>query len=271
MKNIYQRYRYSIILLRELVATDFRLRYQSSFLGYVWSLLRPLFLFAILYTVFVHFLQIGRDIPHWPIALLLGIVLWSFFTEVTSGGLSAITNRGGLMRKINFPKYIVIISGTVSAFINLLLNMVVIAGFMVVNKVEPSWSMLLLPLIITELFIFGLGVAFILGTVNVRFRDVKYIWEIFTRGGFYASAILYPITRISEINEDFAKYLLIFNPVAQTIQDARNAFVSSAIPNLQTLGHSVWLTLIPISMSVIVLIFGALFFRARSPYFAEEI
>ncbi len=270
-KNLFVRYRYSLILLRELVITDFRLRYQASFLGYLWSLLRPLFLFVILYTVFVHFLNIGKDIPHWPVALLLGIVLWNFFAEVTSGGLSAVTNRGGLLRKINFPKYIVIISGTMSAFINLLLNMVVIIVFMAVNKVELSWSMLWFPLIVVELFLFGLGLAFILGTINVKFRDVKYIWEIFIRGAFYASAILYPITRIADVNLVAAKLLLIINPAAQVIQDARHFFISDKIPNLHTIQDNPWLTMVPIIISIAVFIVGALYFRIRSPYFAEEI
>ena len=88
--NSYKKYRYSLILLRELVVTEFKLRYQGSVLGYLWSLLKPLFLFAILYFVFVYFLKIGDNVPHWPIAMLLGIVLWNFFAEVTNNGLNAI-------------------------------------------------------------------------------------------------------------------------------------------------------------------------------------
>src|SRR5262252_6752752 len=93
-------------LLRELVVTDFKLRYQGSALGYLWSLLRPLFLFAILYTVFGYYLKIGNSIEHFPLYLLLGIVLWGFFVESTTQGLTAIVSRGDLIRKVNFPKYI---------------------------------------------------------------------------------------------------------------------------------------------------------------------
>ena len=113
------------ILLRELVVTDFKLRYQGSVLGFAWSLLKPLFLFAILYVVFGLFLRIGGDIPHYPVYLLLGIVLWTFFTEATNQGMSAIVDRGDLIRKINFPKYIVVISCTLSALINLGFNLLV--------------------------------------------------------------------------------------------------------------------------------------------------
>ena len=98
-KKIKDRYTYSLILLRQMVITDFKLRYQGSVLGYVWSLLRPLFMFAILYVVFVKFLRIGGDIPHYPVYLLTGIVLWNFFSEITSNGVSAIVSQGDLLRQ----------------------------------------------------------------------------------------------------------------------------------------------------------------------------
>ncbi|MGK2896606.1 MAG: ABC transporter permease, partial [Candidatus Saccharimonadales bacterium] len=117
--KLYQRYRYSLILLKELVITEFKLRYQGSVLGYLWSLLKPLFLFTILYFVFVFFLRVGSDIPHWPVALLLGIVLWNFFGEITNNGLGSIVGRGDVIRKINFPKYVIVLASSISAFINL--------------------------------------------------------------------------------------------------------------------------------------------------------
>jgi len=256
--------------LRELVATDFRLRYQSSALGYLWSVLRPLFLFAILYTIFSIFLGIGRDIPHWPIALLLGIVLWNFFTEVAGGGLKAIVNRGGLLRKISFPRYIVVVSGTVSAFINLLLNLLVIAVFMIINQVEPSWTMLLLPLVILELFLFSLGLAFFLGALNVKFRDTQYIWEIVQRGMFYASIVLYPATRIADKSVEGAITLLL-SPVAQVIQDARYLLITHKVPTLYSISDNLTLAVVPIGISLVVFVFGALYFRKKSPHFAEDI
>lgn len=112
ISRISERYRYSIILLKELVITEFKLRYQGSILGYFWSLLKPLFLFVILYFVFVHFLRVGSDVPNWPIALLFGIVLWNFFSEITSNGVGAIVGRGDIIRKINFPKYVIVMASS---------------------------------------------------------------------------------------------------------------------------------------------------------------
>ncbi len=100
LKNVFNRR--NRILLKELVITDFKLRYQGSALGYLWSLLKPLMLFAILYVVFVKFLKFGSDIEHFPVYLLLGIVMWNFFIEATFQGMRAIVDRGDLIRKISF-------------------------------------------------------------------------------------------------------------------------------------------------------------------------
>src|SRR6266511_862830 len=122
VKRIRSRYHYSFVLLRQMVITDFKLRYQGSVLGYVWSLLRPLFLFIILYFVFVKFMRIGADIPHFPVYLLLGIVVWNFFAEITSTCIDSIVKQSDIIRKLNFPKYVIILATEVSALINLLLN-----------------------------------------------------------------------------------------------------------------------------------------------------
>lgn len=227
LNNLFSKYRYSLILLRELVITEFKLRYQGSVLGYLWSLLRPLFLFAILYVVFVHFLRIGGDIPHWPVAMLLGIVLWNFFSEVTNNGVTSIVNRGDVIRKINFPKYVIVIAGTISAFINLLLNLIVIAVFLIINQVDLTWLALLTPLYILEIFVFALGLSFLLSALFVKIRDVNYIWEIIMQGLFYASAVIYPLSMVIEKSEKAAQILLI-NPVAQSIQDARYTLINQA-------------------------------------------
>ena len=269
--QLIQKYRYSLILLRELIITEFKLRYQGSALGYLWSLLRPLFLFCILYFVFVYFLKIGSDIPHWPVALLLGIVLWNFFAEVTNNGVTSIVNRGDIIRKINFPKYVIVIAGTISAFINLLLNLIVIAVFMIIGGVDLTWLAVLSPLYIIEIFVFALGLAFILASVFVKIRDINYIWEIIMQGLFYASAVIYPIAMVIEKSETAAKVLLL-NPVAQAIQDLRYVLINQDhTPTLLSLTGSWYVSLIPIVLVIATFIFGALYFKKKSPGFAENV
>ena len=202
------------ILLRELVVTDFKLRYQGSVLGYLWSILKPIFLFIILYIVFDKFLGLGKQVEHYPVYLLVGIVLWNFFSEATVQGLQSIVSRGDLIRKINFPKYIIVISGTISAFINLAINMVVILGFCLVNGVQWSLEGLLVIPLILELYVLSLAVAFFLATINVKYRDIGYLWEIFMQAAFYATPVIYPLQMVMERMPAAAPYLML-NPAAQ--------------------------------------------------------
>lgn len=156
------------VLLAELVRTDFKLRYQGSVLGYAWSLLRPLLLFTILYIVFIKFLHVNYGIPHSPVYLLVGIIFWNFFMEVTSGSLSSIVARGDLIRKIKIPRWIIIVSSSFSGVISLILNMLVIAIFMYFNHVALTLNILWLPLIVIEIYLFALGIAFYLSAAFVK-------------------------------------------------------------------------------------------------------
>lgn len=257
-------------LLSELVRTDFKLRYQGSVLGYAWSLLKPLLMFAILYVVFVKFLKIGGDVPHFPIYLLLGIVLWSFFTEMTSQSLGSIVGRGDLIRKIRIPRWMIVFSSSISALINLGLNLIVVGVFLVFNQVDITWSILWLPLILLEIYLFALGVSLFLAAAYVKFRDIGYIWEIAMQAGFYLTPILYPLSLIT--NETFQK-LLLMNPMAQAIQDAR--FVAVTKDDLVVTASRVfeggWFMFIPFVIVVAVLVGGLLYFRKEAKYFAENI
>ncbi len=269
MQRIFQRYRYPVLLLRELVRTDFKLRYQGSTLGYVWSLLRPLLLFTTLYFIFGKFLNVGKGIPDYPQYLLLGILLWNYFTEVTAGSVAAIVGKGDLIRKINFPKYVIILAGSLSASINLLLNFVVFAVFMVLGHVGLTWQALLIIPLILELFVLSLGVAFCLSALFVRFRDVTYIWEVILQMAFYATPILY---KLSIIPHHYAK-ILILNPMAQIIQDARWALIKPAHTDTiyQVYGGDRWIWAIPLSLTLVIVVLGGVYFRSRSKYFAEDV
>lgn len=268
MKNFWRRYRYSVILLRELVRTDFKLRYQGSALGYVWSLLRPLFLFVILYFVFTRFLKVGGTIPHYPVYLLLGIVLWNYFVEVTTGSVSAIVGKGDLLRKINFPKYVIIFAGSFAALINLGLNFIVITIFILLSHFVPSWSALLLLPLILELFITSIALAFFLSALYVKFRDVSYIWDVIVQAGFYATPILYTLTLVPL---RYAK-IIILNPLAQIIQDARWALITDKTLTIyQLYGGNKLVWLVPISASIILAILAGAYFRTQSKYFAEDV
>ena len=259
------------ILLKELIKTDFKLRYQGSVLGYLWAVLRPLLMFAILYLVFAKLLRFGDDIPHYPVYLLTGTVLWNFFTECTGQGIQAIVNRGDLLRKISFPKYIVVVSATATALINLAINLCVIIIFALINGVTPSLSWLLVPISIIELYAFALGISFLLGAINVKYRDVTSIWDVLTQALFYAVPIIYPLSLVisSGASGLLAAKIILLNPIAQVIQDVRfNLITDATVTTWSMIGAY---GLFSILFVVIVLALAAIFFRRKSRRFAEEV
>lgn len=257
------------ILLKELTKTDFKLRYQGSILGYLWALLRPLMMFAILYVVFSKLLRIGNDIPHYPVYLLCGTTLWSFFTECTSQGIQAILVRGTLLRKISFPKYIVVVSSQLTAVINLLINLVVVVIFALINGVTPSWTWLMVLPFVLELYLLSLGIAFLLGSINVKYRDITSIWDVIVQALFYAVPVIYPISMVANTSALAAKVILL-NPIAQCIQDIRyNLITTETITTWNYVLNPSVIT--PLVIVVVVLVIGAITFRRKSKFFAEEV
>jgi ABC-2 type transport system permease protein len=227
-------------------------------------------MFVILYLVFTVFLPSNQGIPHKAVYLFLGIVLWNYFGEMTTGSVGAILGKGDLLRKINFPKYVVIMAVAASATINLLLNAVIVAIFMVIGHVSIGWNAFLIVPLLIELFILGLGLAFFLSALFVKFRDVSYIWDVLMQAGFYGTPILYSLSQIAKFHHKVAQ-ALILNPMAQIIQDARYVLVTPTNATIHTLYHGkTWVWLVPIGITIAVAVMGALYFRARSKYFAEE-
>lgn len=257
------------VLLNELVKTDFKLRYQGSVLGYLWALIKPLLMFAILYIVFAKVLRFGGDIPHYPVYLLVGTVIWNFFTECAQQGIHAIEQRGDLLRKINFPKYIVVVSATSTAVINVLINLCVVIVFALINGVTPSLSWLLVPLSLVELYALALGISLLLGAINVKLRDIGNIWDVITQALFYAVPIIYPISMVSQTSV-FAAKIILMNPIAQVIQDIRYNMIT---PTTETTWGFVGLQwgLLSVAVVITILVISILYFRKKSKYFAEEV
>lgn len=255
-------------LLSELVRTDFKLRYQGSVLGYAWSLLRPLFMFLILYLVFTKFIRLGDSVPHYPIYLLLGIVLWQFFADMTNQSLSSIVARGDLIRKIRIPRWMIVLTSSVSAVINLGLNLIVFAVLMALNQVPIVVSVVWLPVALLEIYVFGVGLALLLSAAYVKYRDLSFIWDVIMQAGFYMTPIIYPLSLITSVT---VQKLLLLNPVAQAIQDARNVVITQETITIAEVWGGSAARLIPVAISLVVLIIGVLYFKKETKYFAENI
>lgn len=270
ISRIKRRYTYSARLLKQLVITDFKLRYKGSALGYIWTILKPLMLFAIMYLVFINFLKFGANVPHFAVQLLLGLILWNYFVEVTMNGMSAIVGRGDLMRKLSFPRYVIVLAGSFSAIINLGINLCVVLVLVLLNGVQLTWHALLIIPIIIELFAFALGLALLLGALYVKLRDLNYIWEVLLQAGMYATPIIYPISLVMTYSLTAAK-LAMLNPMAQIIQDARYAIVSQDVITVWRIFDGGMYAYIPIFIVIVVLVVAVIYFKKASPNFAEDI
>lgn len=253
-------------ILSEMVKTDFKVRYQGSVLGYFWSLLKPLFLFSILYIVFTYIIPLGKGVAHYPVYLLLGVVLWNFFVESTMVGASSIVAKGDLIRKISIPRYLVVISSSFSALINLCLSLIVVFIIAIINGINPSLSWFLIIPVVVELFVLAQGLSFLFSALYVRFRDITYIWEIFLQAGFYATPIIYSITSIPVQYREW----FFMNPMTQILQDARYAIIPDTSITVWSTIHSP-AVFIPFLIIALISLVGGLYFKRRSKYFAEEV
>ncbi|WP_280925181.1 MULTISPECIES: ABC transporter permease [unclassified Bifidobacterium] len=271
IKRLQKRYHYAIVIFKELVKTDFQLRYQGSFLGVLWSVLKPLMLFCVMYVVFVKFLKFTDGTPTYTISLLCGNCLWGFFSEATSMGMRSVVDRGDLLRKIHFPNYIIVAATTMGSMISLGINMVVVIVFGFFTHAHYTWRVLLVPLSIIQLYLLALGVALLLGTMYVYYRDIAHIWEVALQALFYATPVIYPISMVTQ-NPHFAwaAKLLMLNPSTQAIMDIRHNLLSPEyVDTVWSIVNTTWIDLIPYVLSVIIIWLGIHEFRKHSSKFAE--
>lgn len=272
IEDLKRRYAYSWVVLKGLVKTDFKLRYQGSFLGVAWSVLKPLMLFCVMYIVFGKFLRMSDGTPTYPVVLLLGICSWQFFTEATSVGLRSIVDRGDLLRKIHFPNYIVVVSATVGAMISYAINLVVVLVFALFARVQFTWRVVLLPVNILELYVLALGATLLFATMYVHYRDIAHIWEVLQQMIFYGMPIIYPLSYVIDRGEPYASLakLELLNPIAQTIQDIRHNFIAPETqPTAWNMLPNWWMKAVPLLIGVLVVWAGFHFFRKGSRRFAE--
>lgn len=249
-------------IIKQLTITDYKLRYAGSVLGYLWSLLKPLALFVVLYVVFGMALRFDSEIEHFPIYLLIGIMLFYFYSEVTSNGLQSVVGRAALIKKIYFPRIIVVLVSSFNALINLFFNFVILAGFMVYFQIDVfHWSTFLVVLYILELWLLAVGSSLILSTLFVKYRDMSHIWEVVLQMIFYLTPIIYPITLIPAQYQN----IIFFNPLAQIITDVRHLFISFSNPEFS------YYPLLQLFIVIIVFVVGLIVFQVNQKYFAEKI
>ncbi len=256
-------------LTRTLAITEFKLRFFGSALGYLWQLMRPLLLFAILYVLFSKVLALD-DAPFYPEALLLGLVLYTFFADATKGSLGSLVAREGLLRKIEFPRLAIPLAVVLNALFNLALNLLPVLVFLLIDGGTVRVQWLELPILIVLLVVFSTGLAMLLSSLYVRYRDVEPIWDVFLSLIFYGSPIFYTITTVVDKAPSLAPWVMC-NPFAAILQQARYAVFGPGHPSAgAAIGGNVRL-LIPLGIALAILALGWRVFSRRAPRIAEEL
>jgi ABC-2 type transport system permease protein len=250
-----------------LAVTDFKLRFFGSVLGYLWTLIRPLMLFGVLYFVFTQVIRFGADVKHYPVYLLTSIVLFTFFSEATSSGVQCLLHRENLLRKMPFPRLVIPLSAVLTSLFNLGTNLLAVFVFALASGVEPRLSWLELPLLVGALTVLVLGLAMLLSALYVRYRDISPIWDVALQLLFYGSPVLYVA---SSLPQSIQREMMA-NPIAVVLTQMRHAVLDPGAPTAaRAIGAEVRL-LIPLGIVAAVCAVGWWVFKRETPRIAENL
>lgn len=221
-----------------------------------------------MYFVFVVVLKVDYGVANSGVYLLLGLVMWSFFAEITGGSVQAVAGKGDLLRKLSFPRYVLVVSTSISAAINMVLSLSVVVLFILISGVEVSWTLVFAPLLIAQLYIFSLGLGFLLSALFVQLRDIGHIWDVIMQLLFYATPIFFPIS----LAPIWAQKISVLSPLTQAIQDLRYVMVSPNTITVQDVyDGNPYIRIVPVLLTFVSFGLFAWYFRSRSRYFAEEV
>lgn len=241
-------------LFEELVKRDFKKKYKGTILGMSWSIFAPLLQLLVMRIVFTQFF--GRNMEHYTTYLFCGNLIFSYFNESTSQGMTSLIGNAAIFTKVNVPKYLFLFSKNVQALINFGLVLVVFFIFCLIDGITFTWKFILLLVPILSLLLFNIGVGLILSALFVFFRDVQYLWSIFTQLLTYLSAIFYSIDSYSPMMQN----LFLLNPVYLHIRYFRKIVIDSTVP-------SVWFHLLLLADVAIVLGIGCWMYKKYNTKF----
>lgn len=220
--------------LLALARTEWRLRQQSTFLGFLWTLLNPALMFAVLYGLFVKWM--GRAQPDYAVFLLIGLVQWNFFASATSYSLSTLLRRAALLKSYPLPFEAPVLATVLSVYFSHLLELCALALILALFQAPPAASWLWLIAIDASYLALAAGIALILAGLGVFFTDLERIWSILLTAGFFLTPVFYPLSVIAPEKAG----LLAFSPLTAIMEAARAAFSGSSPAALQLLLPWLW-------------------------------
>jgi ABC-2 type transport system permease protein len=261
-------WRRSMELLYLIAVTEFKKTYFGTVLGYLWSLARPLLLFAVLVTVFTKILRLDT-VPHYNVLLLMNIVLFGFFQEATVIAVGSVVSQEAIVRKTQFPRLVIPLAVVTTALFNLMLNLVVVVIFLLAFGVSPMWTWLLFPVILIVLIVLTTAVAMIVSSLYPRYRDVAIIWTVFSTVLFYATPIMYTIDHLA--GHHTLRQIILLNPLAPIFEIARKWIIQPTAPG-PVMAAGGWLeALAPALIYLAICIFAVWIFRREAPRIAEAL
>ena len=254
-----------------LATNEFKRTYFGTALGYVWSVARPLLLFAVLVEVFTHVIKLGALVPNYPVFLLFNMVLFGFFQEASSNAVASIVMQEGIVRKTQFPRLAIPTAVVVTAGFNLLLNLIVVFAFILAFGITPMWTWLLLPVILLLLFVVTMAVSMIVSSLYPRFRDLGIIWSVFTTALFYATPILFPLEIAVSRSHTLGK-IISLNPFTPILELARVWVIDPRAPYPWTArGGGAGHVAIAVGFVAVICVLAVWLFRREAPRIAEEL
>ncbi len=253
-----------------LAVTDFKLRYFGSVLGYLWSLVRPLLFFGVLYVVFTKIFGLGAGVYGYPLYLLTGIMFWTFFLEATTGCVQCLLGREGLLRKMRFPRLVIPVAVVLTALFNLGTNLVAVVVFALASGHMPRLSWLEMPVLVALLAILALGAGMVLSVLYVRFRDIPPIWEVTSQILFYATPIIWPLSRLKP-SQHLLQHVIVSNPLGMIQVQMYKAFINPSAPSaIEAIGGGIRI-LLPLGLIAITFVLGVWLFNREAPRIAENL
>ncbi|MFT3864549.1 MAG: ABC transporter permease [Solirubrobacterales bacterium] len=260
-------------LLWLMAVTEFKRVYFGTVLGYLWSLLRPLMYFGVLLFVFTKVFHVGGEqVEHYPVFLLMGIVLFTFFQEASSNSVTSVVAQEGVVRKTQFPRLVIPISTVLTAAFNLGLNLIIVLVFLLAFGVDPAWTWLLFPVVLAGLFVFTVAVSMALAMLYVRFRDVAIIWVVATQMLMYATPILYPVNFKENPPDPTFEHLLVINPLAVVMVQARKWILHEPKAPSAVDAAGGWTGLLPALAILLAIVgFATWYFNREAPRVAEDL
>ncbi|MHB8545733.1 MAG: ABC transporter permease [Nitrosotalea sp.] len=245
-------------LIYNFAIMDLKIRYRNSILGFFWTILEPLLMLGVLYLVFTKIFK--YQIEYYPLYILLGLIFWTTFSRSTGIGLDSLIAKSGILTQINMPREVPIISTVLTSFFMLCFELVILGIFMAAFQFVPPVTIIFLPLILILLFVLVLGITFPLSVLNVRYRDIKFVWSVVLQAGFFLTPIFYKLN----VLPNTLQKILYFSPMVQIIDIAHEIVLYDKTPTIEAIATAIITT-----MSTFVI--GYTIFRRLQSRMMEEL